>query len=44
MKNNVPWDVAHSLPPARRRAYCVYYGILDGGEYDFDRLQWKEKT
>lgn len=37
------WDIAHSLPPKRRRAYVVFYGQLDGGEWDFARGRWKEK-
>ena len=43
MKQGIPFDVAHSLDPLTRRAYCVFYGQLEGGEWDFEQMQWKER-
>lgn len=39
----VPWDVAWRMSPARRLACIVIAGELDGGEFDWDRLEWKAK-
>lgn len=44
MWSGVPWGLAHEMEAERRRAYCVYFGQLEGGEYDFDAMCWKEKT
>jgi hypothetical protein len=44
VKCGVPWDVAHSLEPERRLAYVVYYGELEGGVWDYDRMTWRERT
>jgi hypothetical protein len=42
VKHGVPWDVAWSLSPARRLAYIVVAGELDGGSFDWHRLAWRE--
>jgi hypothetical protein len=38
----VPFDVAFSLSAAERLAFVVALGRLDGGEFDFARMAWKE--
>ena len=43
MKNGVPFDVAFSLPPDERLAFVVVLGRLDGGEFDFVAMRWKER-
>jgi hypothetical protein len=39
----VPFDVAFSLPADERLAWVVVFGTLDGGEYDWQALRWKER-
>jgi hypothetical protein len=39
----VPFDVAFSLPLEERVAFVVALGRLDGGEFDFATLRWKER-
>ncbi len=41
MRCGVDWDIAHSLDPVRRRAYVVFYGQMDGNEWDFILNKWK---
>jgi hypothetical protein len=43
VKHNVPFDVALCMEPDERLAWCVFYGQLEGHEYDFDRMRWKEQ-
>jgi hypothetical protein len=43
-RNGVPFDVAFSLEPDDRLAFVVALGRLDGGEFDFSTLTWKERT
>ncbi len=43
MKNGVPFDVALSFSPRERLAWVVYFGRLEGGEWDFDRMEWVER-
>lgn len=43
MKNGVPFDVAFSLDRDRRLALCVFYGTLEGGEWDFAAMTWRDK-
>ncbi len=40
----MPFDVAFSLLPEDRLAWIVALGTLDGGEFDFAALRWKERT
>jgi hypothetical protein len=39
----VPFDVAFSLPVEDRLAWVVAIGTLDGGEFDWHTLRWKER-
>jgi hypothetical protein len=39
----VPFDVAFSLSPEERLAWVVALGTLDGGEFDFVTMRWKER-
>lgn len=38
----MPFDVAFSLPAEERMAFVVVLGRLEGGEFDFAALRWKE--
>ena len=38
----VPWAVAWKLTPVRRLAYLIAGGEARGGEFDWDRMRWKE--
>jgi hypothetical protein len=40
----VPFDVAFSLPPEDRLAWVVALGTLDGGEFDWQTMSWKERA
>jgi hypothetical protein len=31
------------MEPGRRRAFCIFYGEMDGAAYDFDAGRWKER-
>jgi hypothetical protein len=43
VRNGVPFDVAFSLPPEDRLAWVVALGTLDGNEFDFGVMRWKER-
>lgn len=38
----MPFDVAFSLPEDERRAFVVALGTLDGREFDWASLRWKD--
>jgi hypothetical protein len=40
----VPFDVAFSLSPDERLAWVVALGQLDGREFDFSTLTWKQRA
>ena len=42
-RNGVPFDVAFSLTPDERLAWVVALGRLDGNEFDFTTMSWKER-
>lgn len=44
VKNNVPFDVAFSLPPDERLAWMVIFGRFDGGEFDWSTGSWKKRN
>jgi hypothetical protein len=39
----VPFDVAFCLSPVERLAFVVAIGRLDGNEFDFRAMRWKER-
>jgi len=41
-RNGVPFDVAFSLGAEERLAFVVALGTLDGREFDFSQLRWRE--
>lgn len=43
MSKNVPYDVAMSIPDEECLAYMVIMAGFDGGEFDWDRMRWKER-
>ena len=38
----MPFDVAFSLPEDERLAFIVALGTLDGREFDWAAMRWKE--
>jgi hypothetical protein len=44
VKNGVPFDVAFSLPDVERTAYHITFGELEGGEFDWSAMNWREAT
>jgi len=43
VKNNVPFDVAFSLGPAEKIAYCVAMGEIEGNSFDWETMSWRKK-
>ncbi len=43
IRNGVPFDVAFCLSAEERLAFVVALGRLDGHEFDFAALCWKER-
>ncbi|MDA8230743.1 MAG: hypothetical protein M0006_05340 [Magnetospirillum sp.] len=43
VKNGVPFDVALSLSPADVLAFSIIFGQMDGGEWDWGRMTWRER-
>ncbi len=44
VRNGVPFDVAFSLADEERLAWIVALGTLDGREFDWQRMRWKDAT
>jgi len=42
VRNGVPFDVAFSLPADERLAWVVVFGELDGREFDWRAMRWRE--
>ena len=42
LRNGVPFDIAFSLLPEDRLAWIVAIGQLDGREFDFARMEWRQ--
>lgn len=42
VKNGVPWDVAVNLSEIELTAYCIAIGEMDGHEFDWRRMEWKQ--
>lgn len=40
----MPFDVAFSLPVDERLAFIVALGTLDGREFDWGSLLWKDQV
>lgn len=40
MKNGVPFDVAFSLEARRVTAFAIIFGELEGGTWDWSRMEW----
>ena len=43
MKNGVPFDLAFQLDHETRAAFCIVFGELEGGEFDWPRMAFKER-
>ena len=41
VKSGVPFDVAFSLDPEMRLAFCVIFGVLGGRVFNWDRMDWE---
>ncbi len=44
LRNGVPFDVAFSLPAEDRLGWIVALGCLDGGDFDFTRMEWSKRA
>lgn len=42
LSRGVPFDVAFSLPVEDRIAWIVALGTIDGREFDWSAMRWKE--
>ncbi len=42
-RNGVPWDEVCRMTPTRRLASVVAIGEMDGGEFDWSWLCWRER-
>ena len=42
--HGVPWSVAWALKEHEALAMIVLIGEAQGGEFDWDKMQWKDKT
>jgi hypothetical protein len=43
VKNNVPFDVAMSIPDEESLAYAVILGTFEGGKFSWDRMRWEDQ-
>jgi hypothetical protein len=43
VKNNVPFDVAFSLPPQERFGWAVILAQFEGSDFDFAADKWKPR-
>jgi hypothetical protein len=43
VKSGVPYNVAFELDDASRTAYIVILGSLDGLQFDWKRLRWRDE-
>jgi hypothetical protein len=43
VRNNVPFDVAFSLDDATRAAFCIIFSEFEGNEFDYSRMEFKER-
>jgi hypothetical protein len=43
VKMKVPYDVAYSLSDQDVMVECIAYGILEGNEWDWQSMSWKER-
>jgi hypothetical protein len=44
VKNGVPYEVAMHMSAARRLAWSVTFGELDGQRFDWDSMAWEPKN
>jgi hypothetical protein len=42
VKSGVPWDEVWNMSPTRRLALVVAFGEIDGGEFDWRLMQWRQ--
>jgi hypothetical protein len=40
-KSGVPWEVATNLSSIELLAYCVAIGELEGGKFNWRRMEWE---
>lgn len=43
LTQGVPFDVAFSLDPTMRLAWCVILGEIAGGEFSWARMAWEQR-
>lgn len=40
VKNGVPFDLAFSLGETERAAFCIIFGEIDGGKFDWQQMEF----
>jgi len=43
IRSGIPFDVAFSLGPAEKLAYCVAMGEIEGSTFNWETMAWMEK-
>jgi hypothetical protein len=43
VKNGVPYDRAFAMEADELAAHVIVFGQLDGGEWDWSSMRWKER-
>jgi hypothetical protein len=43
VSKGIDYDVAFALYPDELMAYCVIFGELDGGRFDWEASKWLER-
>jgi hypothetical protein len=43
LAGGVPWDVAETMSDNQRIAAAIIKGELDGGEFDWAAMRWRER-
>lgn len=44
IRNNVPLDVAFQLDDVTRSAWCIVFSEMDGHQFDWNAMRFKEST
>jgi hypothetical protein len=43
VRNGIPFDVAFQLDDLTRTAWCIVFSEMEGNEFDWNTMQFKEK-
>jgi len=42
VRNGIPFDVAFTLPDVERTAFSIVFSELEGNEFDYNAMRFKE--